>query len=275
MTMMLRTGFLLLTLIASPVLAQDISQSSPSPSRPGIGVDARGGQVIDPTENVKALSEAANKRQDDLRAAADKLFESKLQDAEKVSELRYAHTQELALLQARKIEEEAKLRAEYSDRLQAAEAKRIDAIRAVDVGAAANLAQRTTEQATALATVVTQSAEVLRNQVSRAAEDTRALVATTAATALQNQQQQFSALSTRIAALEQSQSEGKGKQTIQDPGYLALQAQVQALLLSKTAVTATDAGRSDVVGWAVGGIMLLLSMAGFVFVAFRQQKSRR
>ena len=94
------------------------------------------------------------------------------------------------------------MRSDYEGQLRAAEAKRIDAIRLVDVGAAATLAQRTTEQATALATVVTQSAEVLRNQVSRAAEDTRALVATTAATALQNQQQQFQAITTRLAALE-------------------------------------------------------------------------
>jgi hypothetical protein len=66
---------MLLVLIA-PAPAQE--------ARPGIGVDARGGQVIDPTKNVldlvQALKEmlaelrvADNKRQDELRAAEAKI----------------------------------------------------------------------------------------------------------------------------------------------------------------------------------------------------------
>ena len=35
-------------------------------------------KIVDPTENVIALTEAANRRQDDLRAAAEKLFDSKI-----------------------------------------------------------------------------------------------------------------------------------------------------------------------------------------------------
>ncbi|HXE51261.1 MAG TPA: hypothetical protein VN663_22980 [Ramlibacter sp.] len=73
---MIAAWAVLFLLICIPAGAQD-----PVPGRPGIGVDARGGQVIDPTENVKALSEAANKRQDDLRTAEGK-YQNAMRDAE-------------------------------------------------------------------------------------------------------------------------------------------------------------------------------------------------
>lgn len=42
--------------------------------KPGEGVDARGGPVVDPTKNVLDLVAAAMERQDDLRGAAGSLF---------------------------------------------------------------------------------------------------------------------------------------------------------------------------------------------------------
>ena len=84
-----------------------------TPTRPrrasgstGLGVDASGGPVIDPTENVLAVIESAVKRQDDLREA-----------------------------EMRRVNQIEALRAEYQEKLALAEAKRIDAIRAVDVAA--------------------------------------------------------------------------------------------------------------------------------------------
>jgi hypothetical protein len=47
---------------------------SGKPSNAGQGVDAQGGPVVDPTANVIALNEAANRRQDDLRAALEQRF---------------------------------------------------------------------------------------------------------------------------------------------------------------------------------------------------------
>jgi hypothetical protein len=243
--------------------------------KPGIGVDAKGGQVIDPTKNVLDLVQAAIQRQDDLRAATKELLEAKLAAAELLNELRYKQSQELANALADKLSDEAKLRFEFSQQLAVAEAKRIDAIRAVDVGAAANLATRTTEQATALATVVNQSAEVLRNQVSRAAEDTRALVATTAATQLQNQQQQFSVMATRLSALEQAGAEGLGKQKYQDPALAALVDEVRNISRKQTDAAGVGAGRGEVIGWIVAGLTLLIAFAGLVFLAMRNQPARR
>lgn len=264
----LTIGFVLFVLaLAVPAWAQELS-SSPSPSRPS---SPNGSQAVDPTENVKALSEAANKRQDDLRIANERLVESKIAGLAALAKLNIEGSTNERNAELRRIDNEAKLRSEYEDRLRGAEAKRIDAIRLVDVGAAATLAQRTTEQATALATVVTQSAEVLRNQVSRAAEDTRALVATTAATALQNQQQQFQAITTRLAALEQAGAEGKGKQTISDPAFIDLLKEVKSLSLARTNITGVEAGRSDVIGWIAAGMMFLFAAGGFFYTVTRQK----
>jgi hypothetical protein len=71
--------------------------------RAGVGVDAKGGSVIDPTENVKALNAAEAHRQDGLREA-----ESKLQNALRVAgeklqnDLREAETRRINELAAQK-----------------------------------------------------------------------------------------------------------------------------------------------------------------------------
>jgi hypothetical protein len=96
---------------------------------PGPGVDAAGRPVIDPTQNVLDLVEAAIKRQDDLRE-----------------------------MDARHVREIITIRADYDQKLREAESERIDAIRAVDVGAV--------QRATEVASVV---AETLRTQVATTA----------------------------------------------------------------------------------------------------------
>jgi hypothetical protein len=117
---------------------------------PGPAVDASGRPVVDPTANVLQLVEAAIKRQDDLREAAD-----------------------------RHVHQIAELRARYDEKLRLAETARIDAIRAVDVGAVNRAAEVSTQQASTLAVQVAQSAEALRTQVAAAA--TAATVALAAA----------------------------------------------------------------------------------------------
>lgn len=98
-------------------------------SIPGPGVDASGRPVVDPTQNVLDLVQAAIKRQDDLRE-----------------------------MDARHVREIISIRADYDQKLREAESDRIDAIRAVDVGAV--------QRATEVASVV---AETLRTQVATTA----------------------------------------------------------------------------------------------------------
>src|SRR6185503_58077 len=102
----------------------------------GQGVDAWGGPVIDPTANVIALTEAANKRQDDLRLASEQFFGSKI-DA----------------LSSR-IDDFARAQAKLSKK----ESQRIDSIRRVD-----------REDVNKIAATATTTAETLRAQVATTA----------------------------------------------------------------------------------------------------------
>jgi hypothetical protein len=181
--------------------------------------------VIDPTENVKALSSAADKRQDDLRAL----------DA-KIGELRDAHLKEIMAL-----------RADYETQLRVAEAKRIDAIRLVDTTAVAVQNERAVATATTLAKTVQDSAQVLSVQVTKSADDLRNLVATTAAESGRSLQQQFGAVTTRLAALESNSVNSSG----------------------------VGAGRSDVVGWIVAGLMMLIALAAVLVPALRTKQTPR
>lgn len=178
--------------------------------RPGIAVDARGGGIIDPSENVKELSEASNKRQDDLRAASEILLESKAKCLE----------EKLTII-SKNIESLANLRASYEEKLSIAESKRIDAIRAVDVNAVSVASQRAGDQANVLASQVVQTAETLRN-----------LVSTTAATVQQGFQSITTALSTRITTLEQAQYKGEGQSGVRDPAISDALEKMQAAILN-------------------------------------------
>lgn len=253
-------------IIAAVLLAGTLSASAQEnkPGQPGVAVDAKGGSVIDPTENVKALSEAANKRQDDLRALSMQLLDTKLSAASEISKIRFEHAQETAAALAKKLNDEANLRADFSEKIALAEAKRIDAIRAVDVNAVAVASQRASDQATVLATQVAQSAEALRT-----------LVATTATTVQTAQQQLANTLSARLTTLEQAGYQQAGQQKIQDPAFVALVGKVDTLLTSRSDLAGISAGRGDVTGWLAAIVSLLLSLAAVVFMARRPTATRR
>jgi hypothetical protein len=117
-------------------------QRSHRTSLPSLGpaIDSYGLPVVDPTENVLALVEAAVKRQDDLR-----------------------------YLESEHIREVMRLRASFTERWQQQEAARIDAIRAVDITAVSRAAEVSATQTMTLATQVASAAEAMRVQVAAAA----------------------------------------------------------------------------------------------------------
>ena len=129
--------------------------------------------MIDPTPNVMALVEAANKRQDDLRER-DRL-----------------HAETIM-----------RLRAEHERELRATESARLDAIRKVDNEAVIRAATVQTEQASTLALQVATSAEALRNQVAAAA--TAQTIALNAA---------LDPIQKRIDDLTRAQYEAQGQKT--------------------------------------------------------------
>jgi hypothetical protein len=219
------------------------------PAREGIGVDSAWNPTVDPSENVKALSEAANTRQDDLRNASERYCTLEVMHVKELAEQHAMHDRELHATEER-----------YTQQLREAEAKRIDAIRAVDVNAVSVAAERSADQASVLAAQVTQSADALRT-----------LVATTAAAQAQAQQQTDAAMSERITKLEQAQYTGAGRASFADPQMEALITQMKAL----TASNAVSAGKGQGIGlsWGViigiGTLILALSSLPSILTAVR------
>lgn len=73
-----------LSLAITPVWARAAARNGTA----GIGVDAKGGAVIDPTKNVLDLVESGNRRQDDLRIMNEKYMDAELRHVRDMAELR-------------------------------------------------------------------------------------------------------------------------------------------------------------------------------------------
>jgi len=192
----------------------------------GLGVDAQGGPVIDPTENVISLSEAGNKRQDDLRDLTKELFDAKI-----------SHIAELY-----------KVAALHQRELDHAESERLDSIRQVDREDVNKTAAQALNAIQTLATTTSTTAETLRTQVA------------TTALASQNQLATITGeINKRLSALELSLSEGKGKQLVADPQSEQLFQAVQTLLRNQATGAGTKQGLS--LAWAalVGIVGLFVS----------------
>lgn len=114
------------------------------PGNVGLGVDAQGNPVVDPTQNVLDLVNAAIKRQDDLR------------DAE-----------------SRHVREMAALRAEYASDLRKAETERINAVREIDQAAVHRAAEVSAAQAVTMANQVATLAQSTASGLAAALEPMR------------------------------------------------------------------------------------------------------
>jgi hypothetical protein len=198
----------------------------------GLGVDAQGNPVRDPTKNVLDLVEAAIQRQDDLR-------DVETRHAREVAEIRAECARELRISETKRIDAVARVRASYEDKLRKAETARIDAIRAVDVAAVQRAADVQSEAAQALATQVQTSAEAMRAQVAA----TAGASATALASALQP-------IQTRLDDLTRAQYEAKGQK-----------AQV---VETSEATAGRRSGQGLVVGIAVGAATLFLGLLGVI-----------
>lgn len=195
----------------------------------GVGVDIFGGQVVDPTANVIALTESERNRQDDLRWSNDRRVDAEL----------------------RHVKEMANLRETYGKDLASAESKRLDSIRQVDVLAVNTAADRAQTAIQALATVSATNAETLRNALTTTASTIAAQLATTVA-----------GINERISALERSSYEGTGKRAVTDPQIEALVNQVRALSESRATSSGKSAGLSSSATMLIAGISLIATLLG-------------
>jgi hypothetical protein len=216
----------------------------PEKPKNGLGVDSSGGPVIDPTANVIALTDAANRRQDDLRALNDKLTDAKLAHLKEVSDLRSHHAEEMG-----------KIREEHQEKIAKAEAARLDSIRQVD-----------REE-------VAKTANAANMAISTLAEQTRALATTMAKTVTDTaaaqeirNSAQYGDINKRVSALELSTSEGKGKSTQADPRMEELVRVVNRLQESQNEGSGRMAGASQ--SWAlVAAVFMGLIAAGGLIAA--------
>lgn len=224
---------------------------------------------VDPTENVKALVLLESRRQDDARKA-EALRQDGLREAsDKYNAAAIGSIKALFDAEVKNTQVIIALRSDADEKLRIAESKRIDAIRAVDVNAVAVASQKADQQANTLAASVTSSAEALRKSQADSAERLANQITTTAATQLQNQQQQFagvtaliSGLSTRITTLEQAGATLSGKAGVDNPAFTALLAEVKALREAQREGAGKSEGISSTVAILMSALGLLLVMLG-------------
>jgi hypothetical protein len=202
----------------------------------------------DPTINVQNLLRAAVIRVDDLRDAETRRVNQKI-ESERIR-INQQHDAE-----QRRVDEKMSLIEKYERLLQQAEAKRIDAIRVVDVNAVSVANERAAAQAT-----------VLANQVSASADTLRALVATTASTVAQQLAQVTGQLSDRLAVVERSNYEGKGRESYADPVLAQLIIEVKGLREAQSTGAGKGAGLQS--GWliALGALGGIGTIAGIIAI---------
>jgi hypothetical protein len=163
----------------------------------GVAVDAQGGPVVDPTANVLALVEAANKRQDDLRAASQRYNDSCIKYQHKMAELRAHHAREIREL----------------------DTKRLEATRAVDINAGQTEAKRSLDALQTLATQTQATASTIAASIAETVTGITARLAALEKSSYEGagkdagpsaQMQQLTAAIAQLA-MKDSNREGKGQ----------------------------------------------------------------
>jgi hypothetical protein len=258
----------------------------PSPENAAGSNQVLGAQGKDPSENVRALMLAAIERLDALRdgqgARIDDLVKAEVRRIEQLAsaetrrvddlrnlaiqytqrqqdaEARHTMESRQAITELHKSNTEhvritEELRAEYQEKLAIAEAKRIDAIRSVDVAAVAVASERATQQAS-----------VLANQVAASADALRALVATTATTFAQQQQSLQTQITERLALLERSQYESKGKAGVTDPAQVEMLSEIKALRAAQSSGSGKAEGISTSTGVMVAVVTVGIALGGLI-----------
>jgi hypothetical protein len=229
---------------------QENRRRAPS-SGGGLPVDFAGGPTVDPTENVKDLSEALSQRQDDLRTLTKELFDTKVEQVKEIGALRATHQ---TMMDA--------LRDSHAREINTAEAARLNSIRQVDREEVAKTAVTNQTATTALANQTSILAETLRTQVATVERAAEART-TASAMAAENRMNQFSAdVIKRLSALELSFSEGRGKQAVADPMMEQMVAEMRTLTSQGFKERGRGEGISDTAKAIIGALGIALTLMG-------------
>lgn len=206
----------------------------------GKGVDPSGGPVIDPTKNVLDLVEAERRRQDDLRGAHFLLMDEKVKRIEGDAILRAGHYHEVS-----------QLRAANATEIRQMEAERLEKVRQVDVQAVSTTAAQSLAAIQTLAATASGTAQTLQTQLN-----------TTAAAIASQLDRTVIAITDRLAALEKSSYEGKGKEAVIDPAFDKLLDEMKLVRQDMAAAVGKDKGIVVTWGLVVSIIGVIATMMG-------------
>lgn len=207
------------------------------------------GRVVktrDPTENVNALSEATNRRQDDLRLYMEKFFDAGQEHLKEMGELRALHATEIRQM----------------------ETERLDSIRQVDVLARNTAADRAADAIQALAATTATNAENLRTALANTAATIAKQTADTATATAKTTGDAFEAVIKRVASLEASGYRGEGRQTIADPQMAALITEMKSISGAREKDTGKREGISATVAIMMTVATVAASLMGGAIVSY-------
>ena len=203
-----------------------IGHNSGVTQTPGIGVDAHGGGVIDPTKNVEDLVRALEIALAEFRKSDIKYVDTQLVAAEKLQN--YARTAE-ARLHAMELHAENRLR---------------DALRSAD-GALASAETRRIDQ---LAQTRQEFQNTIRDMLAESVRTTSTLVSTQ----LVQIQATFDA---RVTKLEQAQLTQAGRSSVADPATEAAMSRITGTLNTINAELSSIRAAESLVGGRSRGVM--------------------
>lgn len=217
--------------------------ANPRPS--GLGVDASGAPVIDPTANVISLVESQVLRADDLRDMTSLWAERlRVSDSKRLDDLRAA--------ESRRVDEQMHMRSNFEDRLASKESSRVDAFRDAD----RQDADRRSSEAQAAIVALATSTNALKDALQKQTADI--------AVAVEVRQQAYSSeVNKRLASLESSQSEGRGSSKVTDPQTEKMAAAIETLALSQRSAASKTEGSDKT--WAAVVTIIGLAISGAVF----------
>lgn len=218
-------------------------------SMPGLGIDAYGGAVIDPTENVKDLMEASITSLSREAALQEKLVDEKIKRMER-EWIHQAHV--------------AELRAAHAKETRAHDTDRWEKTRTIDMANAREAAAQVLAALNNNSATQERTAQTLRDQVASTAQATQ-----------QAQAALFNPLADRVSSLEKSSYTGAGRQAVSDPQMDRLTLLVEQLATNQSRVQGTKEGMGDgakiglaLIGLVATGVSILGGLLGIAGVLY-------
>ncbi len=229
------------------------------PYQPGIGIDAVGSPVIDPTKNVEDLVKANKEASAEVRSADQRFLDAQLRAMEKQQELAREHDRTFQNY-ARDIE------IKHQSGMRDAETRRIDQLAATRQEFQNTIRDMLAESVRTTSTLVsTQLVQIQATFDTRVSKlEAGAFTQAGKSSVADPQLADFMrGMSQNINSLSSTTSEMVAKMTAQQADATAkLTLQIAALGAKESGGDARRMGQGQVIAWIVAGFMLVAALAG-------------